>query len=143
MTEDIVVTRLVVRVLAGVAGAEVEGQARDDAPAESERAGVGVVATGRSGDAARELLLVLYGDDVDDTAHSICAIDRGEGTLEDLYLCDVREGDGGDVLRRRGDPVDEDGGIGLTRLEATDTDGSVEARVLDDVDAAVVLQEVG
>ena len=50
---------------------------------------------------------------------------------------------GGDVLRRRGDPVDEDGGVGLTRLEATDTDGSVEARVLDDVDAAVVLQEVG
>ena len=40
---------------------------------------------------------------------------------------------GGDVLRSRGDPVDEHGGIGLTRLEATDTDGSVEARVLDDV----------
>ena len=143
VTEDIVVTCLVVRVLAGVASAEVEGQARDDAPTESERTGIGVVATSRSGDATRELLLVLYGDDVDDTAHSIRAIDRGEGTLEDLYLCDVREGDGGDVLRRRGDPVDEDGGIGLTRLEATDTDGSVEARVLDDVDAAVVLQEVG
>ena len=143
VTEDIVVTRLVVRVLAGVAGAEVEGQARDDAPTESERAGIVVVATSRSGDAARELLLVLYGDDVDDTTHSIRAVDRGEGTLEDLYLCDVREGDGGDVLRCRGDPVDEDGGIGLTRLEAADTDSSVEARVLDDVDAAVVLQEVG
>ena len=143
VTEDIVVTCLVVRVLAGVASAEVEGQARDDTPTEGERAGIVVVATSRSGDAARELLLVLYSDDVDDTTHSIRAVDRGEGTLEDLYLCDVREGDGGDVLRRRGDPVDEDGGVGLTRLEATDTDGSVEARVLDDVDAAVVLQEVG
>ena len=84
-------------------------------------------------------------DDIDNATHSIRAIDRREGALQHLDLLYPIQGEGREVGRTRGDPIDEHGYVsraGEVGDESSYTDIGEEAGVLDDVDRTLILEQI-